>query len=168
MCLAEIRKYLWQLIVDDKIPVWLTLLLMILGALGAYWLAPVVNEKFELQVAKREFLVSSMKDFAKDSKSFIDAVGNFVNDPSPDKASRISLVSKAAELNFFAVQLTYVIPEDKLLLLDFQNSINKVQRTVGIKFDDTNQSVILGDLKIMSQNSLLIYKSLAEKAGLGE
>lgn len=148
-------------------PVWLALLLFILGAFGTYSLAPKLNESFQLQVAKREFMVESMKDFATTTKSFINDVGKLVNEKQPSDELRISLVSKSAELNFFAVQLSYVIPEKSDLLLKFQKSVEGVQKSIGDTRVETNRDVVIEQLKAVSIQSLLIYQALAKKAGLG-
>ncbi len=159
--------YLWSTICGEKMPVWLALLLIVLGAFGTYAIAPKLNEGFQIQVAKREFMVDSMKDFATTTKSFIDGVGKLVNENQPSDELKISLVSKAAKLNFFAVQLTFIIPEKKNLLLKFQESVEDVQKSVARVTVDTQRDVIITQLKDVSVQSLLIYQALAKKAGLG-
>lgn len=158
-------SYIGRILVRENIPVWLSLLLMIFGALSAYVIAPVINEKFQIQIAKREFLVSSMVNFADDTKSFIDGVGVFINEDSPTKEARILLLSKAANLNFSAVQLAFVIPEEKKLLLGFQTSLNEIQGIIAVSENRTDKEDIVKSLKILSEQSLNIYKTLAETAG---
>ena len=45
--------YMFGTLVGASIPVWLTLLLTVGGAYIAYYLAPNINEKFEIQAAKK-------------------------------------------------------------------------------------------------------------------
>lgn len=161
-------KYLWTVISGEKMPVWLALLLIVSGAVGTYLVAPKLNENFQLEVAKREFLVSSMSDFALATKSFIDGVGKLINERSPSNEQRVGLVSKAAELNFFAVQLTYILPDEKGLLLEFQKNVARVQKSVATRQDSSDNDAIIEDLKKVSIQSLAIYQALARKTGLGD
>lgn len=168
--MSALRKffaYLWATICGEKMPVWLALLLIIAGAIGTYKVAPKLNQGFQLQVAKREFMVDSMKDFASTTKSFIDGVSKLVNERNPTEETRVALIAKAAELNFFAVQLSYVIPEQSDLLLKFQENVVNVQETVAQESTNSLNGEIIAQLKVVSVQSLLIYQALAEKAGLG-
>lgn len=165
--MSSLRSF-WAVICGNKIPVWMTLLLIILGAFGSYLVAPKLNEEFQLQVAKREFLVGSMKDFTVATTSFIDGVSKLVNEKSPSDELKISLISKAVELNFFAVQLSYVIPEQQEMLLRFQEDVEQVQNSVALSKGGIQKDELVAQLKGVSVQSLLIYQALAQKAGLGK
>lgn len=160
--------YIWKTLCGEKMPVWLALLLIVAGAMGTYFIAPKLNEGFQLQVAKREFMVESMRDFASATKSFIDGVGQLVNQKTPDEQLKISLVAKAAELNFFAVQLTYVIPEHRNILLEFQKNVGDVQESIALMEPNQTNEQLIDNLKRVGKQSLDIYEALATKAGLGD
>jgi hypothetical protein len=158
----------WNVICGDKVPVWLTIILIACGAAGSYYVAPKLNENFQLQIAKREFLVQSMGDFAVTTKAFIDGVGKLINIPEPSDQQRVELVSKAAELNFFAVQLSYILPDEQAALLRFQDAVERIQKSIGhIEGKQPNEAIIT-ELKEVGVQSLLIYKALAQKAGLSD
>ncbi|MEQ8306082.1 MAG: hypothetical protein RIA09_05940 [Hoeflea sp.] len=160
--------YLRNVVCGEKVPVWLTILLIILGAVGTYFIAPKLNEGFQLQIAKREFLVASMQDFAGTTKSFIDDVARLVNTDEPDAQQRVELVAKAAELNFFAVQLSYIIPDERERLLRFQENVERVQKSIAQSDGVDDNEAIIAELKEVGAQALHIYEALAKEAGFGE
>src|SRR4051794_14678980 len=107
-------SHIFGVLVSDSIPVWLSLTLMVLGALTTYWIAPLINQKFEIQAARREFLIKNLEEFSSSTKNLIDVVSKSVNEKSQFKYDVI--VSEAnpsiAKLQFSATQLVYIVPEN--------------------------------------------------------
>jgi hypothetical protein len=150
---------------QDRVPIWLMLFLTIGGALGAYWVAPHVNETFQIQAAKREFLVESMTDFSSSTNDFLDKLSKFVNDSDPTREQRVELLSEATALNFYAVQIAYVLPNETKLLADFQNEVLAAQSIIANDTIDPEKEELIQRAKNIGQYSLQIYSKLSKKIG---
>lgn len=59
-CLRFSWTYLWSILTQSQMPVWLTLVAGILGFLVTYWLVPELNQKFEQQRIRTEFVISKL------------------------------------------------------------------------------------------------------------
>jgi hypothetical protein len=162
--------YLRDTLARESIPVWLSLLLVVAGALGAYWIAPLINEKFEIQAARREFLVKNLEGFSADTKGLVDIIYKSINEKDPAKyKSAIGdagpLISK---LQFSATQLLYIVPDEFEAIVKFQKSLDSLQDVL-IAHKAGNDSVeILSRAKLLMQQSLSIYEALLSRAGLGD
>lgn len=154
----------------DTIPVWLSLILMVLGAAATYWLAPKINAEFELQAARREFLVKNLENFSGDTKSLIDLVSKGVNET--DRTRYQSIIAEVnpsvAKLQFAATQLLFVVPEQSEKIVAFQTTLDSLQDSfLSFKVGGNADGVLNGSKSLLKQ-SLQIYKSLLAKAGLGD
>ncbi|TXN07508.1 hypothetical protein FV222_02265 [Methylobacterium sp. WL103] len=159
----------WKLLVGENIPVWLSLILMALGAYATYQLAPSINEKFQIQAAKREFLVDNMKSFADSTKDLIDVISKAINEKDQQKYNQqIADANRLiAKLQFSSVQLMYVIPEYSNSVVSFQKSVEDLQNRITLYRPQEYTGDILQELKLTSKKSLEIYSILMKKAGIG-
>ncbi len=164
---TSFRKFI-DLLVSDTIPVWLTVLLMFFGAVATYYVAPIINEKFEMQAARREFLVKNLEDFSGNAKTLIDVVSKAVNEKSQFKFD--ALVADAnpsiSKLQFSATQLIYIVPDSHSNILEFQRTLDALQDKLVKHKTDSDASPIMVDAKNLMKQSLLIYDALLKKAGL--
>lgn len=159
--------HIGRVLVADAIPVWLSLILMLLGAAATYYIAPLINEQFEIQAARREFLIKNLDDFSTNTKSLLDVVSKGINEASQTKYD--TLVSDAnpsiAKLQFSATQLVYIVPQESKLIVEFQRTLVTMQDTLLAHKVGTGSSEILQQSKTLMKQSLLIYDALLRKAG---
>jgi len=164
---AGLRNFL-SVLVSDTIPVWLSLVLMLCGAVATYYIAPLINEQFEMQTARREFLVKNLEEFSGNAKTLIDVVSKAVNEKSQFKFD--SLVADAnpsiSKLQFSATQLMYIVPDNHENILEFQKTLDALQDKLVRHQAGSDSAPIMADAKNLMKQSLLIYDALLKKTGL--
>lgn len=168
--LRRLLSHVSGVLLKDSIPVWLSLILMILGAGATYWLAPKINAQFEIQAARREFLVKNLENFSDDTKNLIDAISKGVNETSQFKYNSLlsEINPKIAKLQFSGTQLLYIVPEYSSEILTYQKTLDQLQDII-ISFQVGNDTTkILENSKSLMKQSLQIYEALLSKAGLGD
>lgn len=162
--------YIGNVFIKDVIPVWLSLFLMILGAFATYWLAPKINAQFEIQAARREFLVKNLESFSGDTKNLIDTISKSVNERSrvryDDLVSTIN--PGIAKLQFSGTQLLYIVPEQSAGIVSFQKTLSELQGQMLAFEPGSDPKPILELSKSLLTQALGIYEALLSKAGLGD
>jgi hypothetical protein len=143
---------------------------MVAGALSAYLIAPLINQKFEIQAARREFLVKNLEEFSVDTKSLIDVVYKSVNETDQQKYNGLvsDLSPTVSKLQFSATQLLYVVPEDAQTITVFQKSLDDMQDSLIAHKVGSDTSPVLTQAKMLMRQSMNIYELLLSKAGLGK
>ncbi len=165
--IGRLLNYLYIVFFDVNIPVWLTLLLTILGAFCAYELAPRLNEKFEIQAARREFIVNNLKEFGTSSKLIIEKVHHIVTAPngSLSKLDYLEVDGLIAKIQYDAVQLTYILPDKESEVVYYQNSLLKLKVEIENFYKTNNSTDVVAALKKAEENSLGLYAALLESVG---
>lgn len=168
--LRRLLTYIGDVLVKDTIPVWLSLLLMVAGAVATYWLAPKINAQFEVQAARREYLVKSLESFSGDTKSLIEVVAKSINEKSRFKYDELvaAMNPNIAKLQFSGTQLLYVVPEQSANIVSFQETLSKLQNEVLAFEPGADPGPILDTSKLLLSQSLRIYEALLARAGLGD
>lgn len=64
------REAVKAFLVADRTPMWFSVALLSLGALGTYYLAPVVNAQFEAQKIKSDFVIRNYADLRTKMEDF--------------------------------------------------------------------------------------------------
>jgi hypothetical protein len=157
----------WVLLTKEHLPVWLTLALTISGATMAYLVAPVLNQKFEIQTARREFVVESLNEFGTNSKQIIDKVHEIIRSEKGDlnKQLAFDLDSQIAQIQYQAVELTYVLPEKAEQVVGYQRSLATLKAAVGVYYANKDTDQLVSALKDTSEKSLNLYAGLLETVG---
>lgn len=143
---------------------------MVAGAVATYWLAPEINAQFEVQAARREYLVKNLESFSGDTKSLIDAVANTVNEKSSFRYGELvaTVNPSVAKLQFSGTQLLYVVPEQSAKIVSFQKTLSKLQTEMLAFAPGNDPKSIMDTSKSLLTQSLEIYEALLAKAGLGD
>lgn len=162
-------RRLIKLLTQEHIPVWMTLCLFVLGTLVTYWVAPKINAQFEMQAARREFLVKSLQSFADETKRVVDIASEAIS--QKEQATYLQWLSEEspsiAKLQFSAAQLIYVIPEYGDKIVSFQKELDSLQDSL-ISFQaGRDPTPIIERAKSLTVDSLDIYDALLREAGLG-
>lgn len=134
-----------------------------------YWVAPLINEKFEIQSAKREFLVKNLENFSSDTRKLIDTIFNSMSENRQDIYNlSVQAASPAfTKLQFSATQMAYIIPDQSSLIVDFQRKLDVLQDDLISYKVGTDNSKLVAQTKELTKSSLAIYDALLQKAGLG-
>jgi hypothetical protein len=167
--LRKLFRYLRDILAREAIPVWLSLVLMATGAALAYYIAPIINGKFEAQAAKREFIVKNLQEFSSDTKTLIDVVHKSLTQTSQSSYQDYvrSAAPTIAKLQFSSTQLFYIAPDDHDAILKFQKALDSLQdELIDHKVSDDGERIVEGAKTLMKQ-SLTIYEILLSKAGMG-
>lgn len=164
----KFKSYICEVLFGHNIPVWMTLFLVIAGAVATYFIAPSINQKFELQRARREFLVGNLNSLAGDTKHLLDEVSAVITTDSDTELQRkIELLNPLiAKLQFSAVQLVQVVPESAEDIVEFQRDLQRLQTFMTSYKLKSNNSDMLSITKSIGANSLHIYGILLKKAGI--
>ncbi|MBB3948700.1 hypothetical protein GGQ73_004691 [Rhizobium skierniewicense] len=154
----------------DTIPVWMSLVLMVAGAIATYWLAPKINAQFEVQAARREYLVKNLESFSGDTKNLIDVIAKSVNEKSKFKYDELvsSINPNIAKLQFSGTQLLYVVPQQSADIVSFQRTLRALQNDMLAFQPGDDPKPILDTSKLLLTQSLVIYEALLARAGLGD
>lgn len=171
--LAKIKRavsHIFGVLVSDSIPVWLSLILMFLGAIATYYVAPLINEQFEIQGARREFLVKNLEDFSSNTKNLLDVVSQGVNQGSQFKYDEVIAGANPSisKLQFSATQLVYIVPENHQQIIEFQKNLDELQNELLSHKAGTDTETILKLSKELMRKSLVIYDALLKKAGFSK
>ena len=161
-------SYVASVLVKDNVPVWMTLAIFIAGAFATYLIAPLINEKFEIQAARREFLVHSLNSFSAETKNVIDAVFESLDAPNQilyDKSVH-NLSPSISKLQFSSTQLLYVVPDQGEMIVAFQRSLDELQDELIRHRVGSDAAPIVTKSKELTKRSLAIYESLLRKTGL--
>lgn len=164
--LLRIRDFL----LEEKMPVWLSLLLVLGGGWATYYLAPAINEKFEMQVARREFLVKNLEQFSTDVKSLLDLVSKGVNAKNKNDLDSVIMEINpfVSKIQFSVTQMNFLLPRDAILLVQFQRSLEKLQTDLKGYTVGESSVEIIGDIKEVMILSMQVYRALLDRAGLSE
>ncbi|MBX4858497.1 hypothetical protein HJA86_00620 [Rhizobium bangladeshense] len=168
--LKRLLTHVCAVMLKDSIPVWLSLILMVLGAGATYWLAPKINAQFEIQAARREFLVKNLESFSNDTKNLIDLIAKGVNEGNQFKYSVLvsDINPSIAKLQFSATQLLYIVPDHSAEVVSFQKTLDQLQDSLLSFRAGNDPTAILETSKKLLKQSLLIYEAMLAKAGFGE
>jgi hypothetical protein len=67
---APRRRAVQSFLVADRTPIWMTLMVLLAGAAGTYYLAPLVNAEFEAQKIKTDFVIRNYGDLRTKMEAF--------------------------------------------------------------------------------------------------
>lgn len=168
--MRRLLTHIGNVLVKDTIPVWMSLLLMVAGAIATYWLAPKINAQFEVQAARREYLVKNLESFSGDTKNLIDVVAKSVNEKSKFKYDELvsNINPSIAKLQFSGTQLLYVVPQQSADIVSFQRTLSVLQNEMLAFQPGGDPSSIVETSKLLLTQSLVIYEALLARAGLGD
>jgi len=167
LALKRLLRKICDVLVADSIPVWLSLFLMIIGAIATYYVAPLINEQFEIQGARREFIVKNLEEFSGSTKDLIDVVSKAVNENTQFKYDALVAETNPSitKLQFSATQLLYIVPENHAEIVGFQRALVAMQDELLAHRVGQDGENILAISKQLMRQSLVIYDSLLRKAG---
>ena len=109
-CLAIVVVVIWapsafkaalNYVARDEMPIWLSITLAATAAIGAYFLAPIINEDFEFQKNRSEHVLSTVNDInsdivsmSTDIRKFNDSLFYQTSDISRTRGSVLDSITK--------------------------------------------------------------------------
>lgn len=79
MNICTFLKYIKDVLINSDMPVWMTLLIMAVGAGITYFLIPYFNEEFEKEKIRTSYVISSMETLNNESVDFLNLLKRYNN-----------------------------------------------------------------------------------------
>lgn len=85
----------WGFLANEHMPIWLTLLLFLATGTGTYFIAPLINENFEMQKIRSAYVVKSIDSINSDSQDILQAVSIAIHSTADGKPISASTIEEA-------------------------------------------------------------------------
>ena len=72
-------KYLWRIIRQESMPVWLTLVLIIVGAILTNYYVPKLNQDFEKEKIRSAYILNNLNDLNKETTNILNNIRKLNN-----------------------------------------------------------------------------------------
>ncbi|HEY1096732.1 MAG TPA: hypothetical protein VGF14_05780, partial [Alphaproteobacteria bacterium] len=163
--------HIWVLLRNEKMPVWLSLLLFGLTAWGTYSLAPKVNYKFEQQRIITSYVEKNLDNFNLLSRELISEISVFNNTLKHnivDQKSLAKIQAKITELQWRALELDIIFADKKSLSIikEYKQSLNNLGVATNEARCKSDAENITYKVIPFADSSMKIIDALAKKAGL--
>jgi hypothetical protein len=126
------------------IPTWMTVLVMMLGAVGTYYLSPRLNQTFEAQKLRTEFVIKSLNDINDQTRALLGAMTTVSqsivhhNPVSPAEFNEIAAGSTRLSWNVaFVFQVVEEDEESVRLCTEFATRLN----TLTLRYADLRNAL---------------------------
>ena len=170
--MRRLLRYLADVCMHDKLPVWATILGIILGALGTYFIVPAINEGLERQKIRTDFIIKNLDDLNLRTRGLVSDISdlhfNVLRTGAVDSGVVQKLSARIAEMQWKAIELAVIFEGTSGM-----SAVNRYQSSL----DDVRDALLeikgKGDLaksqaaiERFSESTLAVIKELAGLAGL--
>lgn len=168
-CGRQVSNF-WNFIWDDKIPLVITI---IATALGTYWIAPSVNERFERQKMQATYVLENLREFNKlisDVYADVTAINYNVAYGKPAPQDKVDHARESLmRLNWKLIETASILSkdDDQKLLRDFQLSVSDVVSALNGKLNIAGCKLLLDKVTIMSTKGSIVISAIGKRADLG-
>jgi hypothetical protein len=172
-----IVSYLWEVCLGETLPVWATIVGIIIGSLltafSSFWIIPKLNESLEKQKIRTEFIIRNLEDINSRTRGLVIDVAeihsgtlktNLVDGVLVQRAQ-----SKIAEMQWKAIELA-VIFEGKnggAIIRDYQKSLDGVRVALNNLKSKSDLDASQAAIEKFSESTLMVIRQLAGLGGLG-
>lgn len=131
--LWRFARYIGRTCLDDKFPVWATLLGVVAGSFATYWIIPSINQGLETQKIRSEFIIRNLDDLNARTRSLVADVGTLhqgvLRTNSTDDVVRKTAITKIVELQWKAIELAIIFNTQtgSELVQNYQESLEDVR-----------------------------------------
>ncbi|MBO9421487.1 hypothetical protein J7481_18410 [Labrenzia sp. R4_2] len=130
MSLSEYKNRLLQILRDKEMPVWMTLILMLLGSIITYLLVPYFNTQFEKEKIRTSYIISNMENLNNESISFLNLLKRHNINPRPKKEREVyqKLENSITKLQWKVVELETILEGEINVsnLNDYKDSLIRI------------------------------------------
>jgi hypothetical protein len=169
-------KYLGDVCLQDRLPVWATLLGFIVGALmtavGAYWIVPSINQKLERQKIRSEFVIRNLDDLNARTRSLVSDISelhyNVLRTDRIDQANVQKLSARIAEMQWKAIELGIIFEgtAGEKTVANYQMSLDNVRSAISKIETKRDLPISQSAVEMFSRRSLDVIRELAALSGL--
>lgn len=174
--LCQFGHYLWGICLGEKLPVWATLLGIIIGAvataLGTYLIVPSINQNLERQKIRTDFVIRNLDDLNSRTRTLVSDVSNLhytvLRSGTVDDDVIQKLTSRIAEMQWKAIELAVIFEGSKgsQIVRAYQTSLDDV-RTALLKLKSKSDLELSQQaIESFSRRSLDVIRELAGLGGL--
>ncbi len=109
-------------------PRYMNLLIVLIGAIGTYYLSPLVNSQFEAQKVRSDFVITNLGELRAETKDLLAALALFnqhIQTRSDVSVQFDTVLTAISRLQGQAISLYFVITDDTKLkkIADYQHSL---------------------------------------------
>ncbi|WP_156635562.1 hypothetical protein [Methylobacterium sp. Leaf123] len=164
--------YLKNLLLESNVPLWVTIVGILGGAVGAYVITPLLNQKLENQKIKTEYVIRSLDSINSKTQEMLSEI-SIVNrriynknqniEENIDKATRL-----VAELQWKAIEISAVLDDEKSLsiLVDFQEKLDAVRSKIELINSPDSALKALAEIRSFIPASLRLVNRIASLSGI--
>lgn len=156
---------------QEKLPLWLNIVLIVAAAVGTYKVAPHLNAKFEQQKIRSAFVIDALDNLNSQTSDLVVNVGAYnyclaVSLRCDDPAKAIQ--SSITKLQWRATELGAVIddPSGKEVLLSFQKELDDIRIVAEREPSLENAKAMLKEAREFGRASVKLTDVIAKEAGI--
>ncbi|MGY3617738.1 hypothetical protein [Bradyrhizobium sp. USDA 10063] len=156
----------------EKLPVWATILGIILGAIGTYYIVPGINQSLEKQKIRSEFVIRNLDDLNARTRSLVSDVSDIqygvLRTSYVDSAAIQKVLSKIAEMQWKAIELAVIFEgtQGARSVQQYQEALDHVRAAlVGLKSKE-DLKISQAAIEQFSERTLNVLRELAAVGGI--
>lgn len=156
---------------QEKVPLWLNIVLIAAAALGTYKVAPHLNAKFEQQKIRSAFVIDALDNLNSQTSDLIVNVGAYnyclASSLRCDEQAK-SIQSSITKLQWRATELGAVIddPPGRAVLLTFQKELDDIRIVAEREPSLSNARSMLQEAREFGRASIRLTDVIAKEAGI--
>lgn len=157
-----------SVLLEKQMPVWLTLLILVSGAAGTYLLLPRVNQEFEQQRIRTEFVISKLEALNQKTNELISNItvlNNRVLRQSPvSEEMKDGIGRNIVELQWKAIELSVMFNSEKSgrLINEYQKKLDALR--VVIEEEEQNTPEILKRVEAFVLAAIQLMEFVSQEA----
>lgn len=162
-------KFLWRGLWNAHVPLIWNIAVVLLAAVGTYFLSPALTEKFERQKIRSGYISSNLEDMNVLVSDFYVAVMKATSATGSQRAAEFQKVDElAARLSWKSIEIGAVLQndDDRALMARFTRNLQAVQRSAVKTDTEDGQKAFRANLKAFSITSVLVIQGVAQRAEL--
>lgn len=157
---------------EDKMPVWLTILISLSAALAAYLISPAVNRQFQIDATRSTHVATTTENLNKEiillSEKIRRLNSALVNEPKAAPAIREDCLDLITQLQWQLVDLRIVLTnaDDSAAVNGLASSLTDVKTALDSAVDASAQPKLITAMKGLGEQARDVLNRLYTKASL--
>jgi len=164
--------YCKDILMGKDLPVWVTLLGIIGGVAGTYFVIPAINQQLEKQKIKTEFVIRNIDDLNSKTRSLLTGIGELhrqtLSSGLVDRAKIEGYVSTITELQWKGIELAIIFDGTNSMIVveRYQESLDKLRTALLNLQDKTGLQASMSAAENFSRATVDVIKALASLSGI--
>lgn len=166
------KRFIVEWLNQEKVPLWLNILLIAAAALGTYKVAPHLNAKFEQQKIRSAFVIDALDNLNSQTSDLVVNVGAYnycIATPALDCSEQVKAIqSSITKLQWRATELGTIIDDaaGKQVLLNFQKELDDIRIVAERAPSLANANVMIEETREFGRASIVLTDVIAKEAGI--